>query len=101
MEYRWTINLTGTLPDGHTPDLTITHLNTRVSEFIGDNVSNPLVIAGQSLYSFFGQVNGTGGLYPQRDNFHVNEDIHIGAPTVIPAGVAMAETIWPVLRGRI
>mgnify|MGYP001387861039 CR=1 FL=1 len=24
MEYRWTINLTGTLPDGHTPDLTIT-----------------------------------------------------------------------------
>ena len=76
-------------------------LNTRVSEFIGDNVSNPLVIAGQSLYSFFGQVNGAAGLYPQRDNFHVNEDIHIGAPTVIPAGVAMAETIWPVLRGRI
>jgi hypothetical protein len=25
MEYRWKINLTGTLPDGHTPDLTITH----------------------------------------------------------------------------
>jgi hypothetical protein len=24
MEYRWKINLTGTLPDGHTPDLTIT-----------------------------------------------------------------------------
>src|SRR5690554_5191685 len=24
MEYRWRINLTGTLPDGHTPDLTIT-----------------------------------------------------------------------------
>ncbi|MCV6328560.1 helix-turn-helix domain-containing protein, partial [Pseudomonas aeruginosa] len=25
MEYRWIINRTGTLPDGHTPDLTITH----------------------------------------------------------------------------
>src|SRR5690554_3576159 len=25
MEYGWMINLTGTLPDGHTPDLTITH----------------------------------------------------------------------------
>ena len=24
MEYRWKINLAGTLPDGHTPDLTIT-----------------------------------------------------------------------------
>lgn len=24
MEYRWIINRTGTLPDGHTPDLTIT-----------------------------------------------------------------------------
>ena len=26
MEYRWKINLAGTLPDGHTPDLTITLL---------------------------------------------------------------------------
>ncbi|MCC4291496.1 alcohol dehydrogenase catalytic domain-containing protein [Halomonas axialensis] len=24
MAYRWKTNLTGTLPDGHTPDLTIT-----------------------------------------------------------------------------
>ena len=26
MEYRWRINLTGALPDGHTPDLTITRV---------------------------------------------------------------------------
>lgn len=28
MEYRWIINRTGTLPDGHTPDLTITRVLT-------------------------------------------------------------------------
>ncbi|WP_205128008.1 hypothetical protein, partial [Salmonella enterica] len=32
MEYRWIINRTGTLPDGHTPDLTITHLPERGRE---------------------------------------------------------------------
>jgi UDP-2,4-diacetamido-2,4,6-trideoxy-beta-L-altropyranose hydrolase len=30
MEYRWKINLTGTLPDGHTPDLTITRAGSRI-----------------------------------------------------------------------
>ena len=35
MEYRWIINRTGTLPDGHTPDLTITLLAV-INGYLGD-----------------------------------------------------------------
>ena len=64
MEYRWKINLTGTLPDGHTPDLTITRINDGVRNLptreMLEETSRSLArssteLVGERISKFFGK----------------------------------------------
>jgi len=53
MEYRWKINLAGTLPDGHTPDLTITPKITNTVWRFSSAVDSESVFDSATSSSFF------------------------------------------------
>jgi len=115
MEYRWKINLAGTLPDGHTPDLTITHIGFGTNPTVPFDLGVDAELETDS-YSIFGQyemdmseeLTLTAGLriireekdYTAQESIYASvssRSVHVGTP-MFPLRAAIeddsSDTLW-------